>query len=253
MNLLRSVEPVVDDRAMIDLFEDGRISGVGFVGPFEDLTEYAPFVPPCRPEHDHPALTVVLRPTTPVPVANFNNECYLPIFATALDDAVSLIRAEPRAWVQGRIESVEAFATRSVDLGDNDSIVIRVLADTYRVIDVQLPGTVTVRLLSELNESVQAPTTYATISTAAVAAVAGASLWLVRKRSRLALSDCPGFGCAVLIFGGTIWWTFLSGVIGELGEQARFRTGIQPTAVVICGCLVCLLLRARARTSAASD
>ena len=30
-----------------------------------------------------PALTVVLRPTTPVPVANFNNECYLPIFGRA--------------------------------------------------------------------------------------------------------------------------------------------------------------------------
>jgi hypothetical protein len=245
MNLLRSVEPVVDDRAMIDLFETGEISGVAFVGPFEDLSEYAPFVAPCRPEHDHPALTVVLRPTTPVPVANFNNECYLPIFAAASDDARSLIRAEPRAWLQGRLESVEAFATRSVDLRANDSIIVRLLADTYRILDVQLPGTVTVRLLSELNESIQAPTTYATISTTAVAVVAGASLWLLRRRSRLALAAAPGLGCAVLILGGTIWWTFVTGVVGELGEQARFRTGVQPIAVVICGSLVHLYLRAR--------
>jgi hypothetical protein len=187
-------------------------------------------------------LTIERRPTEPVPIANFNHECYLPIYDAALADALRLALDQPGAWVRGRAESVQWFATESAELGSDASPVVRVTDAVYRIVDLQFPGHVTVHLLSEVNDPVRAPTTYSTVATLATATVGVAALVLSSRRARAALGR-PELALAVIVTGGTVWWTFVTSVVGELGEQARFRTAVQPLAVTVAACLVWRLLR----------
>lgn len=244
MNLLRSIEPIVDDRRVLDLWESGKISGVGFVGAFDDLAEYEPFVDPCTPEHSHPVLNIRMRPTQPVEIANFNHECYLPIYDLATSDALRLIVDQPGAWMQGRLESAQAFATRSGELESNPSPLVRLADQAFEIVDVQLPGHLTVHLLSEVNDPIRAPTSYSTIATLSVVVVGVSSAMLLGRRWRIRLANRK-LALAVLVGGFSVVWTFVTGVAAELGEQARFRTMVQPLTVTLAGCLVFVVLATR--------
>jgi hypothetical protein len=50
---------------------------------------------------------------------------------------------------------------------------------------------------------------------------------------------------AILVAGWSVGWTFLTGVVGELGEQARFRTVLQPLTVTLMCCLAFVVFKVR--------
>jgi hypothetical protein len=244
MNVLRSIEPIVDDQHVLALWESGEISGVGFVGPFEDLAEYEPFVDPCTPKHSHPVLNISMRHTQPVEIANFNHECYLPIYDRAMSDALTIITEEPAAWVRGRLESSQVFATRSGELDASPSVLLRLTDQVYEIADVQLPGQITVHLLSEVNDPIRVPTSYSTFATLSVVVVGVSSALLLSRRVRKRLANRE-LALAILVAGWSVGWTFVTGVVGELGEQARFRTVVQPLTVTLMCCLVFVMFKAR--------
>ena len=111
MNLLRSVEPALDQPTRLRLVIDGTVSGVAWEGTFRLYDDYAPAMPTCSPRTDDPP--VLASPTKPIPeqyrrgldpadTANFNFRCYLPVYEQAGDDAVAIIRARPGDWVKAR-------------------------------------------------------------------------------------------------------------------------------------------------------
>jgi hypothetical protein len=248
MNMLRSVEPMVDQATLSTLWRSGEISSVGYVGPFASLDEYERFGTACEPSRDHPVLTIRVREDRPVPVSNFNHECYLDIFSQAGHDAWKLIREEPGAWLRGRWEGTLAYASQPDVAAGDGSPIVRATRAVFRVVDVQVPGTIPVRLLSRGNEVIEVKTHYSVVATASTVAAIGLAGALAARRVRGRLSSPPGFVMAVAVVGVTTAWTALAGIVGELGEQARFRGAIQTCTLVVCAAAA-----ARWRTGRAPD
>ncbi|HEX4981090.1 MAG TPA: hypothetical protein VFV63_05300, partial [Ilumatobacteraceae bacterium] len=189
-------------------------------------------------------LNISLRDTQPVEIANFNHECYLPIYDLAMSDAMRLITKEPAAWIRGRLESSQVFATKSGELDASPSALLRFTDQVYEVADVQLPGQITVHLLSEVNDPLHVPTSYSTFATLSVAVVGATSALLLSRRVRSRLGNRE-LALAILVAGWSVGWTFVTGVVGELGEQARFRTVLQPLTVTLTCCLAFVVLKTR--------
>jgi hypothetical protein len=105
-----------------------------------------------------------------------------------------------------------------------------------------------------VNDPLRVPTSYSTFATlsAIVVVVTSAMLLSPRVRSRVANRE---LSLALLVAGWSVGWTFVAGVVGELGEQARFRTVVQPLTVTLMCCLVFVVLKARRvmRTLSLSD
>lgn len=228
MNLLRSVAPMVDPDDLARLAADGTVSGVATLRPFETLEAYAAVVPPCTPAHSDPALTRLDR-TEAGEWTNFNHECFLPIYAQAGRDARALARARPGAWARGRVESIESLASWNFRPSLSPSPVVRAAGVAYRALDLAVPGTLTTHALGP---PIDVKTPHATVVTLACFAVALSPLaWWWRRRRGRPLD--PLLAATLWLTSLTACWVLVSGVVGELGEQARFRSHIQSLCLVL--------------------
>jgi hypothetical protein len=229
MNLQRAVIPVLDADELQAMFEAGEVSDIAMIGPFGDFDLYAPFEPAasCLLQHRHPAVAVPDR-TTDLYSPNFNYECYLPVFDQAGEDAMAVIRAHPAVWLEGRMWSSRVYFAVSPTAESSESGVLRGLDAVYSLARVDYSGAISTQGWgTPIFGSLEAPADFGVLQVAAyVAAVAIAGVHLVRllRRRRLLDADDRGRSLGLVVSGFTVLWTFGVGVVGELGEQARFRT-----------------------------
>lgn len=225
MNLQRAVIPVLDADDLDEMLADGTLSDVARIGPFGAFELYAPYEPAasCTVTHTHPAVSEPDRTTDPYS-PNFNYECYLPVFDQAGDDAWAVIRAHPDVWVEGRLWSARVMMAVSPMPSESDSVVLRALDSIYSVIRIDWSGAISTKGWgTPIYGSLEAPADFGLVPVGLYAAsVILALVHLVRLlRRRSASRACS----AVIVATGFIAsWTFVVGIVGELGEQARFRT-----------------------------
>ncbi len=81
---------------------DGDVTGLATVNPWQPLEAYAKWNEGCRPSHRHPSLNVEMW-KQPGGAANFNHECYLPLYAEAEANAKTLIRQYPGHYLKTRV------------------------------------------------------------------------------------------------------------------------------------------------------
>ena len=81
---------------------DGDVTGLATVNPWQPLEAYAAWNEGCRPSHRHPSLYVETW-KRPDGAANFNHECYLPLYAEAEANAKTLIRQYPGRYLKTRV------------------------------------------------------------------------------------------------------------------------------------------------------
>jgi hypothetical protein len=221
MNMQRAVVPIVDADDLAAMYERGEVSEIAMIGPFGAYELYEGVLEPCRPRHDHPSVTEATRRTDAYS-PNFNFECYLPLYEQAGRDARTVTSAYPGAWVEGRLWSLRTTFAVSDAPGSSPSIVLRSFDRVYRVLRVDVAGSIsTTGWGSPIYGELVAPARFGLTPIAASLLLivgAGALAWRwVRGRA--------GTIPAVVVFaGGTVAWTVIVGSIGELGEQARFRT-----------------------------
>ena len=259
MNLLRSVQPIVPRADLQQLYDDGAVSAVALSGPFLPYDVYEPFVDPCSPSHSDPAVAAATYPSTdlfgrPAPATNLNFECLIPIYQQAGDDALEIISDRPGLWLDGRVWSAQAwFATSAEPTGD-DSVVVRALDATETVTRLQIPWTLSMSDWGSPFFGLDHLDTH--LSLAAVlgelvllAAVANRLRWFRRSS---ASQRRVTFG--LLLAAATMLWTLATGVIGELGEQQRFREMVEPFVMTIAVSFVLrwAVRRLRSRTSEAA-
>lgn len=225
MNLQRAVIPVLDRDDLDAMYANGEISDVAMVGPFGAFALYAPYEPAasCTVTRSHPAVAEPDRTTDPYS-PNFNYECYLPVFDQAGDDAMAVIRAHPDVWLEGRLWSARTMMAVSPMPSQSASGVMRGLDAVYSLARVDWSGAIsTTGWGTPIYGAIEAPSDFGLVPIGMYGLVilVGAretirALW--RRRSvgvRSAVLIVAGFGAA---------WTFGVGIVGELGEQARFRT-----------------------------
>jgi len=238
MNLQRGVIPVLPLAEKQQMFDEGKISGVAMIGPFGNYDLYRPVMPPCTPEHTHPALTKELR-DNPVVIPNLNYECFLPVYDQAGKDAIAVIKAYPGVWLKGREWSARVWFATNQGPDSSPSWPYRQLSKVYRAIRLDVPGKLSTTdwgtpIYGPLSVDTRFSLTMVNLTLFAFA-YGHLSAWsIVRRRRDAAFRGGNRTRTLVLaVVGATALWTFVIGVVGELGEQARFRTMTDPLVLAI--------------------
>ncbi|MEZ5255334.1 MAG: hypothetical protein R2705_00110 [Ilumatobacteraceae bacterium] len=244
MNLQRGVIPVLGLDELNRLHDEGKVSDVAMIGPFGNYGLYRPVMPPCAPEHSHPALSKEVR-DYPIVVPNLNYECFLPVYDQAGADARAVIRAYPGVWLEGRLWSARTWFAVNQLADESPSWPLRQLGNVYQVIRLDVPGTLSTNgwgtpIYGNLTVTTRFSLTMVELSLL-IGAVGFVTTWKVIRRR----SGDRGDELVLAIIGMTATWTFVVGVVGELGEQARFRTMTDPLVLSIGALLVLRWLTGR--------
>jgi hypothetical protein len=236
MNMQRAVIPVLPAADLDRLYAAGDVSDIAIVGPFGNYDLYKPFVPPCTPQHDNPATAVPLR-RNEVVVPNFNYECFLPVFSRAGSDAWAVIKDSPETFVEGRLWSARTWFALNGGSASSPSIVMRTLDRANKIVGVGVPGVIsTAGWGTPIYGTLEADANFSLAMVAlslAVLAAASRAAWRMWRHRATATGAATGADLAVAVNGFIVLWTFASGIVFELGEQARFRTMIDPLVIVV--------------------
>lgn len=232
MNLQRAVIPVLPLAEQQALYDQGRISDIAMIGPFGNYGLYRPVMPPCEPAHAHPALSKELR-DYPVPVPNLNYECFLEVYDQAGADARTVIGEYPGVWLEGRVWSARTwFATNNL-ADESRSWPFRQLGNAYQLLRLDVPGKISTTewgtpIFGPLSVDSRFSLTTLNLTLLAFGYGITASWRLVRRR--VGAADLAST-LVLAVTGVTALFTFVVGVVGELGEQARFRTMTDPLVI----------------------
>jgi hypothetical protein len=249
MNLQRGVIAPMDRGAIDPLVAAGDLPAVVSVPSFVSYSEYEPFMPPCVPDHDRAAVANPLRPNG---LADFNYECFLPVYRAMSDAARTAITHRPLEYIRSRGPAIaisfdhltdsgyhgavqraaeRVFKPLHLDIGMNASF-----ANAYQ----PLFGAPYVRL------SISVVTVMATIGTAAIGI---AAIWSARRPivrpaqlARAALEAVIGF---------SVVWVLAVGILTETGENARFRAMVHPLLLLVP--LAAVFRRLRPEPASAED
>jgi hypothetical protein len=170
------------------------------------------------------------------PVTNYNYACFVPVYRQAGDDALSLMRAEPGAWFTARLWSIDNWFGVPTSTDITESPVTRSVETVSHVLLVVVPQPGIPDSWSDTNVWVHGfPVSLVLLLLTGV--VGFGAIRHVRRGLRRTATFVPR--SMVIALGGTIVvWTIAVGVIGELGEQERFRSMIDPLVIVIGGSMV---------------
>jgi hypothetical protein len=250
-NLQRGVTGPMDSAAVRSAVDDGAVSKLALERPWQSLDAYSAHTAPCRPRHHVPAAGRSLKVAGRSRIANFNDECYLPLYAQARRDAMRMIRREPGAYVVRRVPAlalsfeapVLGSSPRHVDfygvrtprpswmdslwrpLGAGRAVHFDTRRWLHSLTGPSLDRNVSLSLLG---------CWLAVLARAAVAAVRA----LRRKPLPGATVSSPVPEAVWLVVGWTCAFVVLGGDMVELGENARFRTMLDPLvlALVVARC-----------------
>lgn len=245
MNLQRAVIPVLDVDELEEMHSAGEISDVAMIGPFGRYDLYVDAVESCVPEHDHPSLSAPMRITNEA-VPNFNYECYLPLYEQAGRDARAVMFEHPEVWLEGRLWSLRNTFAVSMNPSKSDSLVMRLLDDVYSVARLDYRGVLsTTGWGTPVYGFLEAPTDFSITTLllySSLVLLAGRAVLPRRWRRERLAREIP-----IAVAGFLAIFTVIVGAVGELGEQSRFRTAVDPLVTTIVVTLACLMISERRR------
>lgn len=236
-NLQRGVSNPMERSTVRSAVAAGEASPLALERPWLHLDEYEGLGRPCDRRHDHPAVARSSNVVRGVEVANFNDECYLPLYARARRDALALIRADPGTYLARRrvALSLSHENPRGVSfLGDAeprrswmDRLYDPVLLQQELVVDTSRWN----RSLLGHDLRMRLSWTLLAISLVVVTRTGRASLRVVVGRRRG--TPLPPLELVWLVIGGTHLFVVLGGALVELGENGRFRSMLDPVVLVL--------------------
>jgi hypothetical protein len=227
MNMERGVIAPMDRAAVEAMVANGRLPAIVTVAPFIDYDNYRPYVAPCVSAHQHPAVSRQLRPNR---YADFNYECFLPVYTAMSDASLDAVRARPAEYLRSRIDALKFSADHVLDAGYGRGL-LRVVRPVARVAFVDVGGDVD---MTEWIHPLFGPgRALVHESLVVVAALLTCCVLLCRRvwsliRRRASPDDLLVAACAF-----TVVWVVLTGALLEMGENARFRAMVHPLMIVV--------------------
>lgn len=233
-NAQRGVTGPMNEADVRAAVEDGTVSSLALEVPWEDLDAYPAWTGDCEPRHDHPAVAAPHKNAgTAVEIANFNAECYLPVYDRAQHDAVAMVRRSPGRYAATRVPAlVLTFRQADFDWRAErtwlDAVHRPLLLDTRYDVDMRdwsAPLFPVDRLTVE---------TSLTLMACAVAVTARGTLAAARLARRWRTrGSWPAHEVVWLVAGSVVVVVVVGSSLLELGENFRFRSTIDPLLVAL--------------------
>jgi hypothetical protein len=256
-NMQRGIVALMDEDDVRDDVEAGEVSDLALEYPWLPLDQYEEWLDDCRPVHDHEAASAALKPPyLNVRVANFNDECYIPLYSQAQEDAITLVRRHPGRYLHDRVPAL-AMSFRFAEIGQEDTwldnLYEKVLLPLHLEIDSRDWN------LSEITgwAGNRLPLTVSLTLIGLGLYVAGRGLLAVVRLARVGWRDRARWPASELVWLVVTFTTaviILGGDLIEFGENGRFRSTLDPLLVALpLASLALLVQRHRARPAPDPD
>jgi hypothetical protein len=226
MNLERGVIAPMDRDTVQALIDDGQLAEIAAVPPFTDYEAYRPYVASCTPAHSHPAVAEQLRPNG---YADYNYECFLPVYAAMSDASLDAIRERPGEYLRSRVDAFKFSADHLLEAGYGLGT-LRVVRPLYRVAFVDVRSDV--RLAEWFHPLFGSGTATVYPSVVVIAAFLVCCVLMCRGAWRLIRRRATADDLLIAACAFTVVWVVLTGAMLEMGENARFRAMIHPLMIV---------------------
>lgn len=183
--------------------------------------------------------------------SEFQLRVFPTIYSLAGEDALAVIREHPEVWVEGRMWSLRATFAVATLPAESESIAMRFLDSTFSVARLDMGGVLSTYgwgtpIYGQLEAGVDFGLVL--IPLYGVIILAGARVMVRRLRRRTMRAN----DVALSATSFTVAFTIVVGAVAELGEQARFRTMVDPLATVVGAVLVAALIRVMRQRQASS-
>jgi hypothetical protein len=227
MNLERGVIAPMDADKVGAMVAKGQLPEIVTVPPFTNYDVYAPFVDPCTPAHAQPAVSQPLRPSG---YADFNFECYLPVYAAMYDASLDAIRHQPLEYLRNRVDAFKFSSDHLLDAGYGKGS-LRVIRPLYRIAFLDVRSDVD---LAAWFHPLFGPGKVIVYPSLIVVVAAILCCWEfgrgVRRMVRRSASPAE---LVLAVSPFTVLWVIVTGALLEMGENARFRAMVHPLLILV--------------------
>jgi hypothetical protein len=108
-NMQRGIVAPMEEGEVRAAVSEGVVSPLALRYPWGTLDDYRRWTAGCAPRHHHPAVSQADKPTGPGrSIANFNHECYLRLYRQARHDAIELVIRYPGRYLTTRASGLVA-------------------------------------------------------------------------------------------------------------------------------------------------
>jgi hypothetical protein len=233
------------------LIDDGTLTGLATYPVFLPREKYASQTKPCSPAH--PDVPVLADENKHNGFTNFNNECYVPITAEALHNALAAGRARPASAARAVAGSFEIWAESSSQYAfvyDNRTKIDSIDTPYRQVILLDVAWDPPVHTRGGWWIPIGTPGGRWRISLTIILATVIAAVAGIRGGWRVLRRRATPIDTALAVMGFTVVTLTLVGNIFEIGENNRFRFMVEPitlAAGVWFATGLCRLVRRRYR------
>jgi len=256
-NMQRGIVAPMDRDLVAADVRDGEVSDLALEYPWLALPDYDEWTDGCEPVHSHPAVSREQKqPFRGLPVPNYNNECFLPAYAQAQEDSVTLARRHPGRYMHDRLAAL-AMSYRFAEIGSPsedtwlDNAYEPLLGKRRVVLDI---SDWNISLLTADRAPMPLDISLTLAALTGFVLIRGGIVSLVRlgRRGWRRRHEWPAQEVVWLVVAWTTAVVILGGDLIEFGENGRFRSTLDPLLVALpLAVLAQAVSRLRARRQAA--
>jgi hypothetical protein len=233
-NLQRGVVASMDEDDVAQDVADGTVSSLALEYPWGIIEQYEPWIESCEP-NVHPALLWPEKEANAgVRVANFNHECYLPLYRQAQEDAVRLIREHPGRYLSTRgYGLLMAYQPAQTGLPPDETWIDRIYRPALLVVQVPIPQddwNLPLLGTDEIDLDVSLTLLALSLFVTGRGGVAGVRLaragWAQRH-------EWPAHELTWALVAATFAFVVVGGSLIEFGENGRFRSSFDPLLIAL--------------------
>ena len=235
-NMQRGIVAPLDADMVRDDARAGEVSDLALEYPWGTIEQYEAWLDGCEPAHDHPAVSEPRKPDyRGLPVANFNYECYLPLYSQAQEDAVTLAGRHPGRYLHDRAAAL-AMSYRYAEIGTDDTWLDTAYERLLWPVEVRI-GMSDWNLPLFIGADESGLPLSISVTLIGLSVFVGArglvSVWRLARIGWRRRSDWPGYELVWLVVSLTTVVIILGGDLIEFGENGRFRSTLDPLLVAM--------------------
>lgn len=234
-NLQRGVVAAMAADDVRDAVDHGRVSALALEYPWGRIDQYERWVGECAP-HDHPATAAPTKDAGGLVLANFNHECFLPVYRQAQDDAVRLVRDHPDRYLTTRLHGlVMAYHTSPTSSASTPTVIDRLYRPLLLTVTITLPeDDWNLPFLMPIVGTEDVPVSLSLLGLSLfVVARGGVAAVRLARAGWGARSTWSPHEVTWVLAAATVLFVVVGGSAIEYGENGRFRSSLDPLLVTL--------------------